>query len=414
LSDDLSSTMSSTVIKNAKVFHRRDILACDVLIERGKIEKIGRVEAAEQEIDAHGQLLLPGAIDAHVHFRDLGEAYKEDWYSGSCAAAAGGVTTVIDQPNTRPTTSNVYAYFAKQRAARKSIVDYGINAAIDRPDQLEALWRLGVTAFGEAFIQQTPRDELVRALQIIKRLGALLCVHAETNPRQAATEAAGIRTVLDCNQTLGAKIHISHLSTAAGLDLVAHATRNVTCEVTPHHLFLSAVDERKLGPFGMMNPPLRSQFDVRRLWSCLNYVDLIASDHAPHSVADKLMPDPPPGVPGVQTLFPLLLSRLDEIGLARLVNLVCAAPAARFNLKSKGVIAEGFDADLVLVDLEDKRPITPSEMLSKCGWTPFEGCEGIFPSLTMVRGEAVFNEGSIAAKKGWGNQIYGTGGCGHE
>jgi dihydroorotase len=158
-----------------------------------------------------------------------------------------------------------------------------------------------------------------------------------------------------------------------------------------------------------MNPPLRSRYDVGQLWSHLDHIDMVASDHAPHSTADKKMPNAPPGVPGVQTLLPLLLSKLDQIGLGRLVDLVSTAPADRFHLRSKGAIAEGFDADLILVDLKDKKPITPSLMRSKCGWTPFEGLEGVFPSLTMVRGEVVFNEGSITAKKGWGRQVCGAG-----
>ncbi len=134
--------MSSTVIRNARVFYQNQLVFNDVLIERGTIAKIGRVQTVEHEIDARGRLLLPGTIDVHVHFRDLDEAYKEDWYSGSCAAAAGGVTTVIDQPNTKPPVCDERSYFRKQRAARKSIIDYGINAAIDRLDTLEDMWPL--------------------------------------------------------------------------------------------------------------------------------------------------------------------------------------------------------------------------------------------------------------------------------
>jgi dihydroorotase len=407
--------MSTTAIRNAEIFHRRHITANDVLIENGIIKKIGRVSAADQEINARGRLLLPGAIDAHVHFRDLGEVYKEDWYSGSCAAAAGGVTTVVDQPNTKPGTCDAHSYFAKQRAARKSIVDYGINAAIDRLDRLEDVWRLGATAFGEVFIEDKSRADLLCALQTIKRFNAVLCVHAERHsdevPSEAAgqSEAAGIRTILEYNREVGAKIHVSHLSTAAGLNLVRASDQDVTCEVSPHHLFLSTLDKRRLGPFGIMNPPLRSRRDVGWLWSGLDYVDMIASDHAPHSVADKKMPNTPPGVPGVQTLLPLLLSKLDKIGLERLVNLVCTAPAHRFDLKHKGAIAEGFDADLILVDLTNKTRITPSSMRSKCGWTPFEGFEAVFPSLTMVRGQVIVDEGFITTGKGWGRQICGAG-----
>jgi dihydroorotase len=401
--------MSRIVIRNARVFYRNQVVLSDVLIESGTIAKIGRVRLGGQEIDARGRLLLPGAIDVHVHFRDLNEAYKEDWYSGSCAAAVGGVTTVIDQPNTKPPVCDERSYFRKQRAARKSVVDYGINAAIERYDLLEDLWRLGVTAFGEVFVQEKSRKELQHALQTIKRLNAVLCVHTERHVGEISSELAGIRTVLDCNKAIRAKVHVSHLSEASGLDFVRGSDQDVSCEVTPHHLFLSDLDQARLGPFGIMNPPLRSKQDVDALWSCLSYIDMIASDHAPHSIADKNMSYPPPGVPGVQTLLPLLLSKLDQISLERLVNLVSTAPATRFNLKNKGAIRKGYDADLILVDPNDRTIISPSVLRSKCGWTPFEGCAAVFPSLTMVRGEVVSIEGSIKAKKGWGSPVCGAG-----
>jgi dihydroorotase len=401
--------MSTTVIRNARVFYRNQVALSDVLIESGTIAKVGSVRAREQEIDACGRLLLPGAIDVHVHFRDLDEAYKEDWYSGSCAAAAGGVTTVIDQPNTKPPVCDERSYFRKQRAARKSVVDYGINAAIDRFDQLDDLWRLGVTAFGEVFVQEKSREELQHALQTIKRLNAVLCVHAERRIGEISSDLEGIRTVFACNKEIGAKVHVSHLSEASGLEFVRGSDQDVSCEVTPHHLFLSDLDQVRLGSYGIMNPPLRSRQNVDTLWSRLSQIDMIASDHAPHSIADKNMSYPPPGVPGVQTLLPLLLSRLDQISLERLVNLVSVAPATRFNLKNKGVICKGYDADLILVDPNDRKIITPSALYSKCGWTPFEGCVAVFPSLTMVRGEVVFSEGSIKGKKGWGSQVCGIG-----
>jgi dihydroorotase len=401
--------MSTTVIRNAKVFCGNRIIRRDVLIENGTIAEIGYVRKGETEIDAQGLLLLPGAIDVHVHFRDLKEAYKEDWYSGSCAAAAGGVTTVIDQPNTKPPVHDERSYVQKQRAARKSVVDYGINVAIERPDQLETLWRLGAVAFGEVFVQEKSDGDLKRALQIIRHLNAILCVHAERVVDDVLNEAAGIQAILACNKEIRAKIHISHLSTAAGLDLVRTSSQDVTCEVTPHHLLLSELDVARLGAFATVRPPLGSLQDVKALWSLFEQIDVVASDHAPHTTADKRMPYPPPGVPGVQTLLPLLLSKLNQIGLQKLVTLMSTRPAARFNLKNKGAIAKGFDADLILVDLEDRRTVTIRELQSKCGWTPFQGCSAVFPLLTMVRGEVVWNEGSIMVKKGWGNQVCGAG-----
>ena len=402
--------MSTIAIRNAQVFFENRLVLRDVLVDNGVIAGVGRVRAAEHEIDARGRLLLPGAIDAHVHFRDLNEAYKEDWYTGSCAAAAGGVTTVIDQPNTKPATCDNRSYSRKQRAARKSIVDYAINAAIDSPDQLEELWRSGVAAFGEVFIQDKSVGELQQALRTIKRLDAVCCVHAEKNIDGNPDEVAGLTAIFACNEQIGAKLHVSHLSTPMGLRLASAMTnQNVTCESTPHHLFLSSSDRLKLRSFGIMNPPLRSVLDVHKLWAKLSYIDMIASDHAPHSVADKKMPYPPPGVPGVQTMLPLLLARLDRIGVAQLVRQVSTTPAMRFGLKNKGAIVEGFDADLVLVDPGDKRIITPDMLFSKCGWTPFEGCVAVFPSLTIVRGRIVFREGSITSKRGWGNQVFGAG-----
>jgi dihydroorotase len=401
--------MSTTVIRNAKVFYGNRIIRRDVLIENGRIIEIGYVRKGETEIDAQGLLLLPGAIDVHVHFRDLKEAYKEDWYSGSCAAAAGGVTTVIDQPNTKPPVYDESSYVRKQRAARKSVVDYGINAAIERLNQLETLWRLGVVAFGEVFIQEKSDGDLRRAMQIIRHLDAILCVHAERVVDDALSEVAGIKAVLACNKEIGAKVHISHLSTVAGLDLLRTSTQDVTCEVTPHHLLLSELDCARLGAFAIVRPPLRSLQDVETLWSRFDQIDVVASDHAPHTTADKKMPFPAPGVPGVQTLLPLLLAKLDQIGLQRLVTLTSTRPAARFNLKNKGAIAKGFDGDLILVDPKDRQTVTTRELQSKCGWTPFEGCSAVFPSLTMVRGEVVWNKDSITVKKGWGNQVCGAG-----
>lgn len=406
-SDD--AAIGETAIKNAKIVLDGQLVAAEILVKGAKIAKVAKHVNAERTLDAGGQVVLPGAVDAHVHFRDLTESYKEDWFTGSCAAVAGGVTTVIDQPNTKPPVCDEKSLADKQAVAGKSIVDYGINAAIDKLDKLELLWNLGVTAFGEIFLQRTSDVDLLGALETMKRIGALACVHAERIIGGTPNEVEGIRAVLDLNQAIGTKIHISHLSTAAGLYLMGLYAQDITCEVTPHHLFLSEGDRVRLGPFAVMDPPLRGQHDVHGLWAKLNRVDMVASDHAPHSIADKKKPVPPPGVPGVQTLLPLLLSRADQIGLGRLIELACFRPAARFNLKGKGAIAEGFDADLAFFNLKDKKIIAPSMLQGKSGWTPFEGLDAIFPSLTMIRGKIVYRDGVIVAKEGWGTQLFGPG-----
>jgi dihydroorotase len=400
--------MVSTAITNGKVFYRGRVIDADILIEDEKISKIAKNVKGDEKVDAKGQLVLPGAVDVHVHFRDLEEAYKEDWYTGSCAAAGGGVTTVIDQPNTIPPTLTASFYNCKRAAARASIIDYGINGCISDFEHAKELCDLGIIAFGEIFIHNKTAADLSQLLQTIKDLNVLGCIHAEKVYNNRTDEVKAIDDILRANRTIGARLHIAHVSTYSGVELVKRARQNVTCEVTPHHLFLSDADARRLGPFGSMNPPLRNSAIIEALWSNIDAIDMIASDHAPHTVIDKKSPEPPPGVPGVETLVPLLLANLDRIGLERFVALTSLTPAHRFELKGKGSIAEGNDADLIVVDLKRKRIITTEKLHSKAGWTPFEGLEGVFPSLAIVRGEIVF-DGEITAKKGWGQQVLGPG-----
>jgi dihydroorotase len=400
--------MTTTAITNGKIFYRGHIIEADILIEDEKIKRIAKGVRADEAINAKGQLVLPGVIDVHVHFRDLEEAYKEDWYSGSCSAAAGGVTTVIDQPNTIPPTSDATSYNDKCAAARASVVDFGINACIENSEQAKKLCELGITAFGEIFTKNKTSDELLTVLRTIKELNALGCLHAERLHNGVPDEVTAIDGILRLNRKVGARLHMAHVSTHAGLELIKRTRQNVTCEVTPHHLFLSEVDAERLGPFGKMNPPLRSSATVEALWSDIDAIDMIASDHAPHSISDKRLPEPPPGVPGVETLVPLLLAHLHRLGLKRFVRLTNVNPAKRFMLKDKGPIVEGNDADLMVVDIKSKRIITAQKLHSKAGWTPFEGMEGVFPSLIVIRGNVVF-DGDIVAEKGSGRQVVGPG-----
>ncbi|HXY87013.1 MAG TPA: amidohydrolase family protein, partial [Candidatus Acidoferrales bacterium] len=207
--------MTTTVITNGKVFYGGHIIEGDILIEDEKIKSVTKDVTADEKIDVKGQLVLPGAIDVHVHFRDLEEAYKEDWNSGSCSAAAGGVTTVIDQPNTIPPTNDITSYNEKCAAARASIIDYGINACIKSSEQARELYELGITAFGELFIQNKTTDELLTLLQTIKDLNALGCIHAERSHERAMDEATAIADILHLNSKVGAQLHIAHMSTHA-------------------------------------------------------------------------------------------------------------------------------------------------------------------------------------------------------
>lgn len=428
--------MPDLVIKNAKLSLAGEVLEAELSITDGRISKIAKNIRADDTLDARGLLILPGAIDVHVHFRDPGMTYKEDWYSGSCAAAAGGVTTVIDHPNTIPSTTTMKSFEVKLKASRKSIVDFGINAGVVKGAELEKLWRAGVTAFGEIYMADSvgrlniDDDILSTAFRTIAQLNAIACLHAEderiigarteklkdkidpsaySSSRPNESEDSAIARAVQFANVAGTKLHICHISTKEGLRLLE---RNVTCEVTPHHLFLSEKDWDKLGTFGKMNPPLRSGEDGRALWAALNRIDMIASDHAPHTMGEKEQDiwSAPPGVPGVETSLPLMLSAVKKgrISLQRLIELMAANPARIFGLNGKGDIRVGNDADLVFVDLNNMKPIKDRNLHSKAGWTSFEGMNAIFPKMTMVRGEVVF-DGEIVGEKGSGRFIRGHG-----
>jgi len=428
--------MFDVVIKNAKLFLEGKVQEAELGITDGRISKIAKDIRADEMLDAHGSLVLPGAIDVHVHFRDPGMTHKEDWYSGSCAAAAGGVTTAIDHPNTMPPTTTLKSFEVKLEAAKKSIVDFGINAGVVEGAQLEALWKAGITAFGEIYMAESmgkmcvDDDALCSALKTIAQLGGIACVHAEderiikertrklidktdlsaySSSRPNESEAGAIAKAIKFANTARCKLHICHISTKEGLRLLE---KNMTCEVAPHHLFFTEKDWDKLGPLGKVNPPLRSEEDRRALWAGLERIDMIASDHAPHTLEEKEQDiwSAPPGVPGVETSLALMLHAMKKgrISLQRLVERMAINPARVFGLNGKGDIEVGNDADLVFVDFKNIRPIKADDMHSRAGWTPFEGMDAIFPKMTMIRGEIVFDEG-VVGEKGYGRFIPGKG-----
>jgi len=428
--------MFDVVIKNAKLFLDGDVQEAEVGITDGRISKIAKDIRADDILDAHGSLDLPGAIDVHVHFRDPGMTHKEDWYSGSCAAAAGGVTTVIDHPNTIPPTTTLKSFEVKLEAAKKSIIDFGINAGVVEGAQLEALWKAGTTAFGEIYMAESmgkmcvDDDALSSALKTIAQLGGIACVHAEderiikertrklmdktdlsaySSSRPNESEAGAIAKAIKSANTARCKLHICHISTKEGLRLLE---KNMTCEVAPHHLFFTEKDWDKLGPLGKVNPPLRSEEDRRALWAGLERINIIASDHAPHALEEKEQDiwSAPPGVPGVETSLALMLHAVKKgrISLQRLVERMAINPARVFGLDEKGDIKVGNDADLVFVDFKNVTPIKAENMHSRAGWTPFEGMDAIFPKMTMIRGEIVY-DGAIVGEKGHGRFIPGKG-----
>ena len=449
--------MTDIFIKNTKVFFNNFLQPGEVLISDGKIKKIGKdihVPSADEVIDAKGALTLPAGIDVHVHFREPGLTHKEDWFTGSCSAAAGGITTVIDHPNTMPPTTDTRSFREKLKlASRKSIIDFGINGGVTgNLEKLSELWKQGVTAFGEIFMAESTGELNIdegtfdEALSVIKELGALACIHAEdeairleseallkndfsplshSKARPEMCEAIAVEKAIEMVVSHNTPGHFCHISTteAAGLirrqkyiDNMEKRDSLVTCEVAPHHLFLSKNDWDRLGTFGKMNPPLRHRKSVKTLLNGVNdgLIDAIASDHAPHLDFEKDadIRSAPSGVPGVETLMPLMLVAVKKnlLPLGRVVDVTSRNPARIFGLDrlSKGVFAEGYDADLIVVDPRDMCKIEADNLHSKAGWTPYEGMDGIFPRITIARGEVVW-DGGIAASRGRGRFLEGNG-----
>ena len=417
----------------------------DVRVREGRIVAVDQgldPVAGERAVDARGRHLLPGAIDVHVHFREPGGSHKETWGTGSRSAAAGGVTTVIDQPNTSPPTVDGAAFDAKESmAAAASHVDYGINGGVTAGWDPDSLFDRPLFALGEVFLADSTGEMGIEMGLFEEALAAAaardvhVTVHAEdatlfdesaldadlggvgtaanADPwsayRTTAAEAAAIERAVDAGADGDAQVHIAHTSTPEGIDVVADS--EATCEVTPHHLFLSRENARRLGTFGRMNPPLRSEERRAAVFERLRDgdVDVVATDHAPHTVSEKrqTLSDAPSGVPGVETLYPLLLEavRTGELSLERVRDVVAANPASIFGLDRKGRIEEGRDADLVLVDLTNPREIEAGALHSRCGWTPFEGSQGVFPELTVVRGEVVYERDPVTGAEEFGEAV---------
>lgn len=392
----------------------------DVRTDGSKIDAIGSqlTTSDDHVIDAQGKLLLPGAIDVHVHFREPGYTWKESWATGSRSAAAGGVTTVIDQPNTEPPTITGASFTKKANHAASSLIDYGINGGITPDWQPDSLFQRPIFAIGEVFLADSTgemgieMDLFQTGIQRAAEANLPVTVHAEAEERfdhsakasdaamawskyrppaaeiTAIQKACEVATAVSENQ-----LHIAHTSTPEG---VKQTIGKATCEATPHHLLLSRDDLEELGSFGRMNPPLRTEASRRELFRLLvdGTIDVVASDHAPHTRAEKETNiwDAPSGVPGVETMLPLLLSKAADgrIGYERIVEVTARNPATIFDLPLKGQIATGADADLIMVDPDTSQSICADNLHSKCDWTPFEGWDGIFPEWTAVRGEIVF------------------------
>lgn len=424
----------SLAIKNGRIFLDGRLVEADILCEDGKIKKIAKHVNGDEAVNARGKIVLPGVIDAHVHFRVPGMEHKEDWVTGSRSAVKGGVTTVLDMPNTLPPTTTVELLEKKRRLVKgKSLVNYGfyLGATKDNMDEIvKASGIPGVKLYmasttGTLLVEDD--KSILKVMKAAKESGKLIVAHAEdeylvrkftkeakklendptihvkARPKQCAIK--GAERACELAKQAGNRLHITHISTPEEAEIVDRHP-GVTCDTTTSYLFLEEKDLVELGNYAKMNPPVRSHADRVALWNALRSgkVDIVDTDHAPHTREEKERGywEAPGGVPGVQTIVPLLLNEINHgnLSLERFIELVCENPAKIMHLKGKGYIKEGMDADFTVVDMKLEKTIRDDDIESKCGWTPYAGrkIRG-WPVVTVVNGEVAW-DGSFGDANG--------------
>jgi len=438
------------ILNNTRAYVNKNIVECSIAIENGKIHKIGKENSmpkAEEKIDLKNLLVLPGLMDVHVHLRDEGKAYKEDFYTGTAAAAAGGITTVLDMPNNAPVTMSAETLRRRMEVAEKKIlVNVGFYSEFPkRTDEIHAIVKEGAVAFKLFMMEQVgglnidDDNALLNAFEIVSKLKTLVAVHAEDKETikkaeekfkqsnrndieaflKAHSENAewkAIKRLLNIAKQTHASIHFCHVSTKRGLEAIIDGKNlglPITCETTPHHMFLSAKDLKKIGGLTLTLPPVRDRKSVSAIWMGVKngWIDILASDHAPHTLAEKQAKEVwnvKVGIPGLETTLPLLLTEVNRkrLSIADVVKLMAEKPAEIFKLKGRGALEKGNMADLTVIDLKRKHKIDASKFYSKAKFSPFHGwkVEGK-PVKTFVKGNLVMDEGEIVAKAGCGEII---------
>ncbi len=422
------------ILKNGTVVNQDGEHLRDIAVHQGRIIGLDDMTAykAAEVLDCRNLHILPGVIDSQVHFREPGLTHKEDLETGSRAAVMGGVTAVFEMPNTKPVTTNAEALADKvARATHRMFCDFAfyVGGTHHNSEQISTLENLPGSAGIKVFIGSSTGDLLVEddtgLESIISHLGRRAAFHSEDEFRLRArvghqiagdasshpiwrdVEAARLCTerLLRIAKKYQKRIHVLHISTADELPLLAEHRDLATVEVTPHHLTLSADDYARLGTKLQMNPPVRASHHREALWRAIQsgLVDVLGSDHAPHTLEEKAKsyPQSPSGMTGVQTLVPIMLDHVNKgrLTLQRFVDLTSHGPQRIFNIKNKGRIAEGYDADFTIVDLKRSETITNKWIQSRSAWTPYDGVkvQG-WVTGTFIRGRLAMWQGELAAK----------------
>ena len=408
---------------------------CCIGVSKGKIVAVKKILKADEHFDFGKKLVLPAGIDVHVHFRDPGMTHKEDFGTGSMAAAFGGVSCVFDMPNTIPETADLPNLSDKISSTnKKSYVDFGIYVGVTDYN-VGKIGVLGKKCSGFKIYLGTTTNalhfdasNLDEVLEKIGPTGKPVLFHAEDYKclkmherecntlvdylysRPSECEENAIKNIVNSSKNCNVRIHVCHLSSCESLELLRRRPNNISCGATPHHLLFSIENNLVPEPYYKVNPPIRTSFDRDALFDGIKngFIDILESDHAPHTLdeKDKEFNAAPSGLPGVETMLPIFLykAKKDMLSFQRLISAVCERPAELVGI-SKGRIEVGRDADFIVVDLKEESEIKSDRLHSKCGWSPYGGERAIFPQHVFVRGEKIIDNHEIQVNKGFGRFV---------
>ena len=429
------------IVRGGEVVNHAGRGPADVGVRDGKIAVVGDLShaSAGETFDASGLTVMPGVIDTQVHFREPGLEWKEDLETGANGAVLGGVTAVFEMPNTEPTTTDPGALADKlARAAGRMSCDHAfyVGGTHENAKHLGELERLPGCCGVKVFMGASTGNLLVKddegVADVLRHINRRAAFHSEdeyrlaerrplartgdwtSHPevRDAQSAVQSTHRLVKLAKALGKRIHVLHVTTAEEMAYLADHKDVATVEATPQHLTLTGPEAyERLKGFAQMNPPIRGAEHQPALWAAIQQgvVDVLGSDHAPHTREEKARPYPasPSGMPGVQTLLPIMLTHVanGRLTLERLVDLTSHGAQRVFGVAGKGRIAEGYDADLTIVDLKARRTITHESMATRSGWTPFDGFEATgWPMATIIRGQVVMQDGEIV-RRGQGRPV---------
>ena len=422
--------MFDLIIKNGQCYINGNLEKKDIGISNNKIVEIGDLKDESKEtFDAKGLTVLPGCIDTQVHFREPGSTDAEDLNSGSKAAVMGGITSVFEMPNTNPPTTNFEEFDKKIQLGKGMFCNHAFyfGATAENYSTLEKLKDLkgccGIKLFAGSSTGNLLVDKEKDIEKVFEHASKVVAVHSEdeeilkirkklieegnvkSHPlwRNEEVAMSSTRRIVKIAKRFNKKAHILHITTKEEVDFLSQNKGLITFEITPQHLTIYSPDcYNKLGTYAQMNPPIRDKSHYDRLWYAVrnNYNDTIGSDHAPHlkTNKEKDYPNSPSGMPGVQTLLPVMLNHVNEgrLSLSQLMKLICENPVEIFGIQNKGYIKKGYDADFTIVDLNKEIEIKNENIQSKCGWSPFDGekFKGC-PIATIVNGEIKMKFGKL-------------------